>query len=69
VYHDTFVRYQFGPSQGRRPARLIRGLELQVGVKDVFNTKPPLDTARATYASPYADIKLATYYVSFTKQL
>lgn len=51
IYHDVFGIYR------------MNRVEVQAGVKNVFNTEPPLDMLVRTY-SGYGDPRLANYYVS-----
>jgi outer membrane receptor protein involved in Fe transport len=65
TYHDAFARWS--PSADVRTT-LFSNTEVQVGVKNVFNTKPPLDQSFgfALY-SPFGDPRLASYYVQVKK--
>jgi outer membrane receptor protein involved in Fe transport len=41
---------------------------VQVGVKNVFNTKPPYDVATSIGYSAYGDLRLASYWLSLKKE-
>jgi len=62
TYHDVVGKYRFGPSSS-----WLDGTEVQAGVKNVFNTRPPFDASFADFYSPYGDPRLASYYVSLKK--
>jgi outer membrane receptor protein involved in Fe transport len=70
-YHDVFVGYRFGPTAGQgrgawqAAERLVRNTDIRLGVKNVFNTKPPFDTTNSyLYYSGFGDPRLASYYVT-----
>jgi outer membrane receptor protein involved in Fe transport len=71
MYHEIFGSYAFGRAKagGRGIGHdLLSGLTVQVGVKNVLNTMPPLDAAYAPYlASPYGDLRLRDGWVSVRK--
>jgi len=57
TYHDVYGGYSF-----------LSSVEVQAGVKNVFNKRPPFDAnMTALYYSPFGDPRLATYYVSIRK--
>jgi len=63
-YHDAFVGYRF-----EAPSRLLDGLELQAGVKNIFNAKPPLDMGNTFFFySLFGDPRLSSYYISLKQQ-
>jgi iron complex outermembrane receptor protein len=68
-YHDVFVGYRFGPAAGApKPARLLANIEIQAGVKNVFNTRPPLDVSNTfSLYSYYGDPRLSVYWISLKK--
>lgn len=78
TYHDVFVGWkrQTGageqlPWDGRGAGRLLRGVELQVGVRNVFNTEAHFDAGSSTsqlYAA-FADPRDAVYYITAKKAL
>lgn len=70
TYHDVQASYQF-PSRGSNNSRLSQWLantSVQVGVKNVFNTKPPYDVATSIGYSAYGDLRLASYWLSLKKE-
>jgi iron complex outermembrane receptor protein len=77
IYHDVFVGYAFGGRAGVKPdsrlravgASLLDDLTLQLGVRNVFDTIPPLDAYYAgnNYFSPYGDLRLRSYWLSLRK--
>jgi outer membrane receptor protein involved in Fe transport len=66
-YHDLFVTYRVHGSAAA-PA-FLAGTEWQLGVRNVFNTTPPLDVSNAFggYYSGFGDPRLASYYLSVKK--
>jgi outer membrane receptor protein involved in Fe transport len=62
IYHDIVGTYRFDGASS-----WLEGMQVQVGVKNVFNTRPPFDASYASFYSPYGDPRLATYYVSLKK--
>ena len=70
VFYDLSVAHRFGGSdeKGWRAA-ILSDLELSLGLKNVFNTKPAFDSANTSlgYYSVYADPRLASYYISLKK--
>ncbi|WP_438479758.1 TonB-dependent receptor domain-containing protein [Oleiharenicola lentus] len=78
VYHDAFVTYRLGESLRKLTDRsgasglalkAARGVSVQFGVRNVFNTIAPLDTFQAEtfYLSPYGDTRLRSYWVTVKK--
>lgn len=71
VYHDVFVRYQWGA----RPTgwgRLMSNTQLSVGVQNVFNTTPPILATTSTTSGGYSslgDPRLSRYTISLRKKL
>ena len=63
-YHDLFATWKFAP---RLP--FVSGIELQAGVKNVFDKRPPLDAGNTQSLSylygPFGDPPGAVYYASF----
>lgn len=48
-------------------ARMLDDLTLQLGVKNIFDRAPPLDagmTSSYMWLSPFADIRLRSYWIS-----
>src|SRR5882724_4837270 len=65
IYHDVFMGYYFGKGAGTagtsRMSRLLNGLSIQVGIRDVFNKAPPFDAFgnwAPAYESQFGDIRL-----------
>jgi outer membrane receptor protein involved in Fe transport len=48
---------------------LLTNTEWQLGIRNLFNTKPPLDVSNASggYYSGFGDPRLASYYLSLKK--
>ena len=71
TYHDVFVGYQFrsAPGSNRFTRALLDNTSVEVGVKNVFNTKPPFDAVASSGLpySVYGDLRLATYWLSLKK--
>jgi len=69
VYHDAFARYRFGAAHGTGSAvDWLQNCEIQLGIKNLFNTKPPFDAGRGpVYYSPFGDPRLASYELSLRK--
>lgn len=69
-YHDAFAAYRF-ESSGVSPrgfARLTSGLDITLGVRNVFNTEPPLDVFnQSSFYSTFGDARLASYYLTIRK--
>lgn len=72
-YHDLSATWKFGTAvtPDSRWRKLLHGSEVQVGVRNLFNTSPPFDSFAAigNFAgySPYGDPRLASYWVSLRK--
>ncbi len=68
VFHDIFAQYKFSGGSGELSSRWLDGLEIQAGVRNVFNTAPATyvgtSASNTGYVSPYGDTRLATYYLS-----
>lgn len=70
TYHDVQVRYQFNEASGRGLAGdILSGLEVQIGVRNIFDKDPPFDASSQQFYSTYGDPRGASYYVSLTKSL
>ncbi|MDB6113245.1 MAG: hypothetical protein JWQ62_190 [Lacunisphaera sp.] len=73
MYHDFFAGYAFGRVSASRfkGERLLDGVTVQIGVRNVFDKSPPLDVnnnGNATYyLSPYGDMRLRSYWLSVKK--
>lgn len=74
TFHDCWASYRFGPggSDGRGwKNAALGGLEITVGIKNVFNKEPALD-ARGVNSITYSqqgDARLAVYYITLKKSL
>ncbi len=75
LYHDIFGSYVFGRSgnktaDSRRFDRIfLKGVTLKAGVRDVFDTAPPLDAFRSPYFySNFGSPRMREYWISLTKQ-
>ena len=62
IYHDVFVSYEF-PAHRRAWSSMLEGLEVKLGIGNVFNSKPPFDAAAAFngYYANHGDPRLRTY--------
>lgn len=71
TYHDLSVQYRFGAGAGPRWMKaLLARAELQVGVKNVFNLRPPLDAANTQFFYSYhGDPRLSGYFLKLKKTL
>lgn len=68
TYHDFFSSYRFPSTSSGARSRLLADMEVQLGVRNVFNTKPPLDVSNTvSFYSFLGDPRLASYYVSLQK--
>ncbi|MDB6126913.1 MAG: TonB-dependent receptor [Verrucomicrobia bacterium] len=73
VMHDFFIGYNFdyslAGSRGQQlTRRLLSGVNIQGGIKNVFNTLPQFDSFYSVYYySPYSNVQLRTYWVSVKK--
>lgn len=72
TYHDIYAGYRI-PNRsvsGRDLTRWLTNTTIQVGVKNVFNTKPPYDASASSGLpySPYGDLRLASYWLSLKKE-
>ncbi|MBL9207510.1 MAG: TonB-dependent receptor [Opitutaceae bacterium] len=76
IYHDVFVSHDFDPRKmesGPRVAlsrsKLLSGLSVQVGVRNVFDKVPPYDaySSAVYFFSPYGDLRLRSTWVSVKK--
>ncbi len=69
IYHDLFVAYSFDHSPGSgvgAVSRLLDGLSMQLGVRNVFDKVAPLDAFYSNnyYMSPYGDVRLRSYWLN-----
>jgi iron complex outermembrane receptor protein len=68
TYHDAMVEYatrNLGETSGWRRV-LLKDLTVQLGVRNVFDKVGPYDTQQSSnfYVSPYADVRLRSYWLS-----
>jgi outer membrane receptor protein involved in Fe transport len=77
IYHDIMAAFRFPARKGRwisAPSWLNDGLDgvtIQFGIKDLFNSVPPLDVFdyyAASGASAFGDPRLRDYWISIEKQ-
>lgn len=67
TYHDAMASYRFGSLAGGAAA-LLADLEVQIGVKNVFDEAPPYDASNASYLYSFlGDPRLRRYYISVRK--
>ncbi|HEY5755413.1 MAG TPA: TonB-dependent receptor, partial [Steroidobacter sp.] len=66
IYHDVFAKYRFDETaHAGLLTQLLGGLEIQAGVRNVFNSKPPYDVVNGyQFYSWLGDPRLATYYLT-----
>ena len=71
TYHDFFVSWSLDSQNANAPAWL-RGAEVQLSVRNVFDKLPPFDAnfynVFRTFHSPVGDARGATYQLSLTKR-
>jgi outer membrane receptor protein involved in Fe transport len=67
IYHDLFASHRFIAE----PGSLLDGLQVQLSVKNIFDSTPPFDAGSANaspyYYSAFGDPRGATYYISLKK--
>jgi len=63
IYHDVFVRYRV-PSRGHR---VLEGMELTLGAKNVLDKRPPTDMSRGYYYSTFGDPRMRRLYANVKK--
>jgi outer membrane receptor protein involved in Fe transport len=73
-FHEALVAYRFprvAADTARGWQRYLRGLELNVGVRNVFDTRPRYDVTSSTtyYYSTWGDIRLREYRLMLKKPL
>lgn len=65
VYHDLYGSYRFDAREG---ASLLHGVQIQFGVKNVFDKAPPFDASNTyAYYSYFGDPSLARYSLAIRK--
>lgn len=62
TYHDVFVHYDFGLAGGRQ--HWWSSTELQLGIRNVFNRRPPVDPLTPNFYSLQGNPRLAMYWLS-----
>ncbi|WP_082782685.1 TonB-dependent receptor domain-containing protein [Cephaloticoccus capnophilus] len=62
TYHDLFVRYRLGARY-----RILAGLELTFGAKNIFDKAPPVDMSTSRYYSTLGDPRMRRLYVNLKK--
>lgn len=63
IYHDLFASYKIAS-----PGGIFAKTEIQLGVNNIFNTRPPVDVnSTSTLYSVWGDPRLANYYISIRK--
>lgn len=71
IYHDLFVGYRFpGVDQAQgRSANVLSDVSIRLGVKNVFDEKPPFDAfySMTAYYSPFGDPRMRSYSLSISK--
>ncbi len=69
-YHDVMVSRTFPAGAGDSgAARLLDDVDVTLGIKNLFDSRPPVDVGNPTYYySWYGDPRLSTYYLSLTKR-
>ncbi len=68
VFHDFYSQYKFSSARTSSSSRWLDGLQIQAGVRNVFNTAPAIylgtSANLAGWVSPYGDTRLSTYYLT-----
>lgn len=68
IYHDLFIKVRPRKAGSARFAALVAGLEITVGVKNVFDRKPPFDVNNnIIFTSLFGDTRGVSYYLSLKK--
>lgn len=47
---------------------MLKDMTIRLGVKNVLNRKGPLDVSYPYYSSPYADLRLRSYWIGLTRE-
>lgn len=63
-YHDLSVLYRIA---AEHPSALLADTEIRFGVRNIFNTRPPVDVVNPPYYSTYGDPRLSSYFLSLRK--
>lgn len=66
VYHDLYLAYRVPHGHRAGPAGWIRGLEVKLGVQNVFDREPPVDLAASSILqySYFSDPRQARYVLT-----
>lgn len=70
VFHEVFVTHRFPRLDEKAPGwqRYLRGVELSVGVRNLFNSEPRFDASNVTYFySTWGDIRMREYRLTLKK--
>jgi len=69
IYHDLSAGYGFPTRSSSLAGDLLSGIEVQAGIKNVFNKRPPFDAGNFQfyYYSYFGDPRLAAYYLTLKK--
>ncbi len=73
TYHDIFGSYYFGRGgsavkRNRITAAVLKNVSLRAGIRDIFDTAPPLDVFRGPYYySNYGSPRMREYWISVRK--
>lgn len=70
LYHDVFAEFKFPAARTSGWGRVLDGLEVRVGVNNVFNSEPPFDapTIFSDFYSDLGDARLANYFVTIKRR-
>jgi iron complex outermembrane receptor protein len=63
-YHDIFAAYRLNEGGSALTSGILANAEIRVGIQNVFDTKPPIDTRSSLFYSTYGDPRLASYYIT-----
>lgn len=67
TYHDVFARYKFDRMGHGFLRVFVSDLEVQAGIRNVFDKAPPFDAASSRYYSYFGDPRLMSWYLSAKK--
>lgn len=72
TYHDVVVSYRVDDAgRGRRVSNLLSGVEVQLGIRNVFDKEPPIDVqdfgSPSNLYSVWGDPRLRSFYLSLRK--
>lgn len=69
IYHDVFVNYDFALSNANGIPGWLSGTQVQLGIRNLFNKRPPVDMGAEyshAYYSPFGSPRMASYYLAVT---